>query len=80
MRRRKNLKFPESLNCNRQKLKPVVGGYVMLPICFEWIWDMVHVVFHGALWYALTIIGLGMTYCIAKAAIDTLKGGDANHH
>ena len=52
----------------------------MLPFCFEWIWDMVHVVFHGALWYALTIIGLGMTYCIAKAAYDTVKGGDTHHH
>jgi len=41
---------------------------------------MMHVVFHGALWYALTIIGLGMTYCIVKAAIDSAKGGDAHHH
>ncbi len=41
---------------------------------------MVHCVFHGALWYALTIIGMGMTYCIVKAAIDTAKGDDAHHH
>jgi hypothetical protein len=52
----------------------------MLPICFEWIWDTVHVVFHGALWYALTIIGLGMTYCVGKAIYDTVKANGGHHH
>ena len=32
----------------------------MFPFSFEWIWDMGHLVFHGGLWYALTILGLGM--------------------
>ena len=41
---------------------------------------MSHMVFMGGLWYALTIIGLGMTYCIIKAAIDTAKGGETHHH
>jgi hypothetical protein len=34
----------------------------------------------GGLWYALTIIGLGMSYCIIKAALDTLKGNGDHHH
>ena len=51
----------------------------MFPFSFEWIWDMGHVVF-GGLWYALTIIGIGMTYCIIKAALDTLKGNGDHHH
>ncbi|HHP7236756.1 MAG TPA: hypothetical protein ACFCUC_19150 [Desulfobacterales bacterium] len=46
----------------------------MFPFSFEWLWDMGHMVFHGGLWYALTIIGLGMTYCVLKAAYDTSKG------
>jgi hypothetical protein len=51
----------------------------MLPFSFEWIWDASHMVFHGGLWYALTIIGLGMTYCIIKAVLDARKGnGDHN--
>ncbi len=33
----------------------------MLPfISFEWVWDAGHLVFHGGLWYALNIIGIGM--------------------
>ena len=52
----------------------------MLPINFEWIWDLGHMVFHGGLWYALSIIGAGVTYCIIKAAIDTSKGKGAHHH
>ena len=34
----------------------------------------------GGLWYALSILGLGMTYCIIKAVVDVLKGQDAHHH
>ena len=52
----------------------------MIPTSFEGIWDMGHIVFMGGLWYALTILGIGMTYCIVKAAIDTLKGDDGGHH
>jgi hypothetical protein len=36
-------------------------------------------VFHGGLWYALTILGLGMTYCIIKAALDSAKGKGSHH-
>jgi len=54
----------------------------MFPFSFEWIWDMGHLVFHGGLHYALSIIGLGMAYCIVKAAIQTAKGdhGGGDHH
>ena len=50
----------------------------MFPFNFEWIWDTVHMVFHGGLWYALTIIGLGVTYCVIKAAISSMQG-DGHH-
>jgi hypothetical protein len=43
----------------------------MFPFVFEWAWDMSHMVFMGGLWYALTIMGLGLTYCIIKTVIDT---------
>lgn len=53
----------------------------MFPFSFEWVWDVGHAVFHGGLWYALSVIGIGMTYCIVKAAMDTAngKGGDDHH-
>jgi hypothetical protein len=37
-------------------------------------------IFHGGLWYALSIIGLGLTYCVIKAVIDSTKGGGDHHH
>ncbi len=43
----------------------------MFPFCFEWMWDMSHIVFMGGLWLALITIGLGMTYCICRAFYDT---------
>lgn len=52
----------------------------MLPFCFEWVWDMGHIVFMGGLWYALSILGMGMTYCVVKAIVDTASGGAAHHH
>lgn len=55
----------------------------MFPFNFEWVWDMSHIVFMGGLWYALTILGIGMTWCIVKAIIDMNKGdaggGDGHH-
>ena len=52
----------------------------MFPFNFEWIWDAGHMLFMGGLWYALSIMGLGMTYCIIKAAYDSTKGRGADHH
>jgi hypothetical protein len=52
----------------------------MFPFCFEWVWDMSHMVFMGGLWYALSIIGAGMTFCIAKTILDTLNSDESSHH
>jgi hypothetical protein len=52
----------------------------MIPTSFEWIWDMGHIVFMGGLWYALSILGIGMAYCIIKAAIDSSKKDNGGHH
>jgi len=52
----------------------------MLPFSFEWIWDLSHMVFMGGLHYALTIMGLGMAYCILKAVVDTMQGKGGHHH
>ncbi|MBI9086189.1 MAG: hypothetical protein JEZ11_21495 [Desulfobacterales bacterium] len=52
----------------------------MIPFCFEWMWDMSHMVFMGGLWYALTIIGIGMLWCIGKTWYDTAKGTGGHHH
>ena len=52
----------------------------MLPFSFEWIWDAGHLVFHGGLWFALTVLGLGMTYCIIKAVQHAGKGNGDHHH
>jgi hypothetical protein len=51
----------------------------MFPFVFEWVWDASHIVFMGALWYALSIIGLGITYCVIKAAIDAARNKQNNH-
>ena len=52
----------------------------MFPFIFEWHWDTAHLVCHGGLWYALSILGMGMGYCVAKALYDTfLSGGGDNH-
>jgi hypothetical protein len=51
----------------------------MFPGFFEWMWDGGHMLFMGGLWYALAIIGLGLTYCVVKAAIDTARGKGAGH-
>lgn len=51
----------------------------MFPFNFEWIWDMPHMVFMGGLWYALGILGIGMTYCIIKAAVNADKNDAGNH-
>ena len=52
----------------------------MFPFSFEWIWDMGHMVFHGGLWYALSILGLGLTYCVIKAILGASKGNAEQHH
>ncbi|MFP3998594.1 MAG: hypothetical protein ACLFNW_08390 [Desulfobacterales bacterium] len=54
----------------------------MFPFAFEWAWDIAHLVFMGALWFALSIIGAGLTYCIIKTIYDvaTKEVQDNGHH
>ncbi len=52
----------------------------MFPFCFEWVWDMSHIVFMGGLWFALFVLIAGMKYSIIKALIDTSKGKGEAHH
>jgi len=51
----------------------------MFPFCFEWAWDMSHIVFMGGLWYALSIIGAGLTFAVVKSLIDTAAPEDQEH-
>ncbi len=46
----------------------------MFPFNFEWIWDASHLIFMGGLWYALRILGAGMTFIVIKTIIDTAQG------
>jgi hypothetical protein len=41
---------------------------------------MGHYVFHGGLYFALSVIGMGMTYCIIKSVVDTMNGHDSGDH
>ncbi len=52
----------------------------MFPFSFEWVWDIGHMVFMGGLWYALAMIGMGMTYVVIKTIIDMSKPESRNHH
>jgi hypothetical protein len=52
----------------------------MFPFCFEWVWDMSHIVFMGGLWYALGIVGAGLTYCIVKAAKESSDNHSNGDH
>jgi len=52
----------------------------MFPFIFEWVWDMSHIVFMGGLWYALSIIGAGMTWVVGKTIYDTYIAEQADHH
>ena len=53
----------------------------MLPFCFEWVWDLGHVLFIGGLLFApIGILGAGLTYCAVKAAYDTINDSGESHH
>ena len=52
----------------------------MFPFIFEWVWDIGHLLFFGGCWYDIGILGAGMTYCIAKAAYDTVKKSPDSRH
>lgn len=40
----------------------------MLPFCFEWAWNVDHIIFFGLLYAALTIVGT----CVVIALIKTV--------
>ena len=52
----------------------------MFPFCFEWAWDIGHAVFFGGFWYAVGILGAGLTYVFVKAAYDTMMADGESHH
>lgn len=52
----------------------------MLPICFEWHWDVGHFVFMGLFYTALTIIGLGLAYGFKSTMKDLREGKDPHEH
>ena len=35
--------------------------------------------FFGGMWYAVAILGVGMTYCVAKTIADTMAGKGSGH-
>ncbi len=52
----------------------------MLPICFEWHWDVGHFVFMGLFYTALTIIGAGVVYTFMATMKDLCSGKDPHEH
>jgi hypothetical protein len=51
----------------------------MLPFCFEWHWDVGHVIFFGLFYMALTVISLGLAYCFGKTFYDLYTGAELHH-
>ncbi len=53
----------------------------MFPFIYEWVWDPSHYVFMGGLYYALTIISIGMGYCVGKSFYQAfLTNNDLEEH
>ena len=51
----------------------------MFPFSFEWAWDIGHVLFFGGMWYTVAILGMGLTFCVAKSIMDTMAGKGGHH-
>ncbi len=51
----------------------------MFPFSFEWAWDIGHAIFFGGTWYAVSILGAGMTYVVLKAVYDTVNDSGEHH-
>lgn len=51
----------------------------MFPFIFEWVWDAGHYIFFGGMWYVVIILSLGLSYCLIKTIIDTMKGKENDH-
>ena len=48
----------------------------MLPIVFEWHWDIGHFIFMGLFYLALTVVGLGLMATLAMTFRDLYSGVD----
>jgi len=46
----------------------------MLPIAFEWQWNIDHGVFFGLFYLALTVVGMGITAALAMTFYDLYSG------
>ena len=51
----------------------------MLPFIFEWHWTIDRILFMGLLYFALTLIGLGLVIAF-WVTLRNLKGGGAHGH
>ena len=51
----------------------------MFPFCWEWLWDIGHYIFFGGFWYAIGILGAGLTFVVIKSAYDTVFGSQEHH-
>lgn len=52
----------------------------MLPIVFEWHWDVGHFVFMGLFYTALAIIGGGLALAFKATMQDLCSGKDPHDH
>lgn len=52
----------------------------MLPIVFEWHWDLGHIIFMGLFYLALGVISLGLGYCLVATFWDLIGGRHDPHH
>lgn len=52
----------------------------MLPICWEWAWDLGHFIFMGLLYTVITVVGLGVMTVVGKTIFQFISGIDAEHH
>lgn len=52
----------------------------MFPFLYEWSWDLGHYLFMGAAGFAVSVVGLGLTYCIVKSIVDTMDDDENAGH
>ena len=54
----------------------------MLPIVFEWQWDIGHIVFMGLFYAALGVVSLGIAVALLRTFKDLCSGKDPHemHH
>ncbi len=52
----------------------------MFPFAYEWTWYLGQYLFMGAAGFAVSVVGLGLTYCIVKSIIDTMTEDENEGH